>query len=122
MRAEDSRVLVFVCAHLPSRDPEAPRPLSLAEWYRIATCLREAGLARPGDLRHVGGAFWETAGLEEPEAARLQALLARGDAWEAELERLAARGIAPITMADPGYPERLRKRLRGMAPPVLFGA
>jgi predicted Rossmann fold nucleotide-binding protein DprA/Smf involved in DNA uptake len=122
MPADDARVLRCLCAHLPNRDPVAPAPLSLAEWGRIATRLRQAGLSRPGALLRVDGDFWEAAALEPGVLARLQSLLAREGAWDIEMERLAGRGIGALTMADPAYPRRLRNRLRSQAPPVLFGA
>src|SRR5207245_926298 len=122
MNTRDARALLLLCAHLPSRDTEAPAPLSLPEWRRVAIRLRQAGLSRPGELLRVDPGFWNATGLDEADGARLRSLLARSELWDAEQDRLSERGIRAITMADPGYPERLRTRLRGLAPPVLFGA
>jgi predicted Rossmann fold nucleotide-binding protein DprA/Smf involved in DNA uptake len=49
-------------------------------------------------------------------------LLDRGGQLALELERLSGRGIWVLTRADADYPARLKSRLRGAAPPVLFGA
>jgi predicted Rossmann fold nucleotide-binding protein DprA/Smf involved in DNA uptake len=49
-------------------------------------------------------------------------LLARGGQLAIELERLGALGIWTLTRADPHYPFRLKDRLKGLAPPVMFGA
>jgi predicted Rossmann fold nucleotide-binding protein DprA/Smf involved in DNA uptake len=119
---DDARVLLLLCAHLPGRDPGAPTSLSLAEWRQVATALRGAGLARPGELLHVPEAFWPRTGLSRDEVERLRALLGRQAAWDGEVERLEDRGIRPVTRPDADYPRRLRSRLRGLAPPVLFGA
>ena len=37
------------------------------------------------------------------------------------MERWRARAIWVVTRADPGYPQRLKSRLRHNAPPVLYG-
>jgi predicted Rossmann fold nucleotide-binding protein DprA/Smf involved in DNA uptake len=120
--SDDARVLLLLCAHLPGRDPGAPTSLSLAEWRHVAMALRGAGLARPGELLHVPEEFWVKTGLAGDEVDRLRALLARQAAWDDDLARLAARGIIPVTRFDPTYPRRLSVRLRGLTPPVLFGA
>ena len=39
-----------------------------------------------------------------------------------ELDRLQSRGVWVVTIADDGYPTRLRERLGSAAPPVLFGS
>jgi DNA processing protein len=119
--ARDARVLALLSISLPGlKNPAAP--LGVAEWRRMGGELRRAGLTRPGDLLDVGPGFWPGTGLTGEEIARLQSLLARGEALDQELERLRGLGIRVITSVDPGYPARLRARLRGLAPPVLFGA
>jgi len=55
-------------------------------------------------------------------AERISALLARGGQLAIELERLGALGIWALTRADSVYPPRLKERLKGQAPPVIFGA
>jgi DNA processing protein len=116
----DARVLLLLCSRLPDARTAEVAPLSIAEWQRIGSALREAGLQRPGALLEVGPEFWEATGLPTVETQRLRCLLERGPALEAELERLEALGIRGITKAEEQYPERLRARLRGQSPPVIF--
>jgi DNA processing protein len=118
----DARALLLLCCPHSPAIKEGPAPLSVAEWHRIASLLRQAGLTRPGELLDVGEPFFSSAGLADEEIARLRSLLDRGDGLDAELSRLADQGIRSVTSRDPGYPMRLRERLRGLAPPILFGA
>ncbi|MYE01052.1 MAG: DNA-processing protein DprA [Alphaproteobacteria bacterium] len=52
---------------------------------------------------------------------RLRALLNRGAALGLSLERWERAGLWVLTRSDSDYPERLKRRLGGTAPPVLFG-
>ena len=118
----DARVLLLLCGRLPTREKDATAPLGLPEWPRVATRLRQAGLSSPGDLLRVEPSFWAATGLDENDVMRLRRLLARGDQWDIERNRLSGCGIRVVTTADPCYPARLRSRLRGQSPPVLFAA
>src|SRR5438093_7329840 len=118
----DARVLALLSVRLPGPKGEAAAPLGVAEWCRIGGRLRKAGLSRPGELLAVGPRFWPAVRLADEDVVRLRGLLDRGDALDRELERLAGVGIRLVTSVEPGYPARLRERLRGLAPPVLFGA
>ncbi|MDE0081463.1 MAG: DNA-processing protein DprA [Gammaproteobacteria bacterium] len=48
-------------------------------------------------------------------------LLERGFLLAQAVERWSARAIWVVTRPDDDYPNRLRKRMRGKAPPVLYG-
>jgi DNA processing protein len=117
-----ARALILLCGGLGPVTRGTPAPLSAAEWQRIGIRLREAGLSHPGELLAVGPDFWGATGLTEEEVTRLQGLLAGECRLEAELERLRELGIRTVTSLDLAYPARLRERLRGLAPRVLFGA
>jgi predicted Rossmann fold nucleotide-binding protein DprA/Smf involved in DNA uptake len=120
-READAKALLLLCATLPRGRGDDLAPLSTAEWQQTGTRLRRAGLECPGALLGTVPEFWATTGLETAEVDRLRRLLDRGPTLEAELERLDGLGIRVITRADERYPERLRERLRGLAPPVLYG-
>ncbi len=120
--AGDARVLLLLFTLLPGMRRPEEAPLGAAEWRRIGGRLRDAGINRQAELLAAGPAFWERCGLEPEDETRLRCLLERAPALDAELKRLEGRGISALTRADAGYPARLRRRLGGMAPPVLFGA
>lgn len=116
---QDSIAILLLCSHL-ARAEDDPRPLALREWNAVARTLQSAAL-RPRDLLAAASSgVLEDFDLEEPE--RIAGLLARLPALQQELERLAAKGIIPLTRADADYPSRYRERLKDSAPPVLFYA
>ncbi|MGI4747812.1 MAG: DNA-processing protein DprA [Janthinobacterium lividum] len=94
-------------------------PLDDTQWTRLAGWLKKRQL-QPGDLlhdpiRHL--ADWDDA----VSTSRIVALLGRGTALSACLDRWQEAGIWAIGRVDLDYPKRLKRRLRGDAPPVLFG-
>jgi DNA processing protein len=64
----------------------------------------------------------ELSGWHVDQASRLAVLLDSGTSLAFELEQLEQLGIAVVTPFDAGYPLRLRERLQGAAPPLLFVA
>ena len=125
--SDDARTTVLLCSSLAAARGETIRPLGPVGFARLLAALEERGLtpgallaagsSGPGDVARV------VEGLELGIAAEdVGRLLARSGHLGFELERLAGRGIRILTLADTGYPWRLRDRLGRQAPPVLFVA
>lgn len=119
----DSQVVLLLCTNLalPRRDSEL-KPLSRSEWNDVARAIDASSFKRPGAL--LGAAAISLARdleITPALAERISALLARGGQLAIELERLSTLGIWALTRIDPLYPSRLKERLKGHAPPVLFG-
>ncbi len=100
-----------------SGSPKAPL-LTPREYRDMALWLQTVGgepadLLR-GDSQLLGG---KTAPID-PE--RLKCLLDRGFQLAQALERWSARAIWVVGRADPGYPARVKERLKGNAPALLF--
>ena len=97
-----------------------PRPLSTAEYRDFAKRLR-AIHREPADL--LGDDARETVreSLASMDAERILRLLGRGFLLAQALERWRSRALWVVTRADPDYPRRLKARMRGNAPPVLYG-
>ena len=122
--SSDDQVILLLCTPLAlaRRDLEL-KPLSRSEWNDVACAIDGSRFKRPGALLGVEAAsLARDLGISVPLAERMAALLARGGQLAIELERLATLGIWAITRADPGYPPRLKERLKGHAPPAIFGA
>jgi predicted Rossmann fold nucleotide-binding protein DprA/Smf involved in DNA uptake len=120
----DSQVILLLCTHLalPRRDSDL-KPLSRSEWNEVARAIDGSSFKRPGAL--LGAAAVSLArdlNLEPALAQRISALLPRGGQLAIELERLGTLGIWALTRVDPLYPSRLKERLKGHAPPAIFGA
>lgn len=115
----DTQATLLLCGRFDTRsgaEGDPARPLSGTEYLRLAKALI-AHDRRPADL--VGGDLSEISntGLGED---RLRTLLQRGMAMALALERWRRTGIRVLGRGDPEYPTKLRKRLRGAAPHLLF--
>jgi DNA processing protein len=122
--SSDSQVILLLCTQLAlARRNSELKPLSRSEWNDVARAIDASSFKRPGAL--LGAAAASLAvdlNITPVLAERISALLARGGQLAIELERLGTLGIWALTRADPLYPARLKERLKGHAPPVIFGA
>ena len=96
------------------------RPLSTAEYRDFARRLR-ATHREPADLLGSEGAEALRESLASLDGERIHRLLGRGFLLAQAVERWRARALWVVTRADPDYPRRLKARMRGNAPPVLYG-
>ena len=98
----------------------SPKPLAPGEYNRLASRLRDLR-RQPADLLGDGaGALIEESRLNL-DAERLGHLLDRGFLLSQAMERWRARALWVTSRADTEYPRRLKERLGGQAPPVLYG-
>ena len=96
------------------------RPLAAGEYNRLASRLRDLR-RQPGDLLGDGaGALIEEC-RHDLDAERLDRLLNRGFRLSQAMERWRTRALWVTSRADADYPRRLKERLGGQAPPVLYG-
>ena len=106
----------------PAHDASDSRALDDAQWTQLAGWLKKRGL-QPGDLL-ADNAPGYLAEWDDPAvpAAQILALLGQRAVLASAIGRWTAAGIWAIGRADPDYPKRLKRRLRGDAPAVLFGS
>lgn len=116
----DSQVILLLCGDFGERADET-RPLSVAEYRKLAQWLHRQGL-RPADLlsETVERALREAVG-ELPFTDRADRLLKRGGALALTVEQWANQGIWTITRGDAAYPKRIKEKLGWNSPPVLHG-
>lgn len=97
------------------------KPLSINEWARLTTWLKDRGLQPSslleGDFRNILYDWSE----KTVTLSRLEGLLDRGVALASALEKWQRAGLWVLTRSDPEYPYRLGQRLAFLSPPVLFG-
>ena len=96
------------------------RPLSTAEYRDFARRLRTTH-REPADLLGSEAAETLRESLASLDGERIHGLLGRGFLLAQAVERWRARALWVVTRADPDYPRRLKARMRGNAPPVLYG-
>lgn len=120
----DAAAIVLLCTSLVAdRDGVGERPLGPKAFAALEAAIERASLAGPGDLIGRGGVeISQLLGVTPDDGEAHARRLGRFGQLAFELDRLAARGVWVLTVADPGYPWRLRDRLGSGRPPVLFGS
>ena len=120
--SNQAQAVLLLTSHFTKSDKGEPRPLSTHEWGKFAYWLKDRGL-QPDSLlsedprRLLSG--WMDRGITRD---RIEYLLGRGGALGLALEKWQRAGLWVLTRSDSEYPERLKKRLKLEAPPVLFGS
>ena len=94
--------------------------LSPSEYNKIATRLTELG-HEPADLLSPQKNGLCTSLTDIIDGQRLEALLDRGLLMSQALDQWQARGIWIVSRAEPGYPQRLKDKLKKHAPPLIYG-
>lgn len=120
----DTKAILLLTAPLSlggrSGSIQEAKPLTPSEYRSFAAAVLAAGM-RPADLLDAVG-LARVGGFEATiERDRVAALLGRGFRLAQAIDRWASRSIWVISRADERYPDRLKKRLREAAPPVLYG-
>ena len=117
----NAQVIMLLTVSLGRADRDGPRPLTGLEWHRLAVARQDRGM-EPGALLD-GDLSDLLSGWADREVTlpRLESLLERGLALGIALEKWERAGLWAITGSDHDYPARLRERLGGKRPPVLFG-
>jgi predicted Rossmann fold nucleotide-binding protein DprA/Smf involved in DNA uptake len=93
-------------------------PLKASEVWRLLENVPELSALLGADSQTIS----DMTGLPLAEAERISRLLDSGIGLAVKLDSLLEKGIVPVTALDAGYPQRLRHRLDGAAPPVLYCA
>jgi len=117
-------ILLLTAPLLAGRSRPSVRPLPLGDYNNLVRHLRDTEM-QPADL-------FDSEGLRELDNSwsalktrrtleDVRQLLDRGFLLAQALERWSARAIWVVTRPDDDYPDRLWKKMRGKAPPVLYG-
>jgi len=119
--SENTQAILLLTAHFKKAESGAAKPLTPKEWGRFAEWLRQGSLTPEhflrGDLKDLlDGWHDKTVSVE-----RVNALLDRGSALAISMEKWLRSGLWVMTRSAPDYPRRLKQRLRGDSPAILFG-
>ena len=119
----DTEVVLLLCGRFGGEKQEAYPPLAPREYGELAKWLKALAL-RPSDLLTDAGRAALSSSIHEArlERQRVEFLLGRGTAMALALERWARGGLWVISRGDEAYPQRLKRRLKNAAPPLLYGA
>ena len=117
-------ILLLTAPLLAGRSRASVTPLPLGDYNNLVRHLRDTEM-QPADLLDSEGlreldSSWS--GLRTRRTLEdVRQLLERGFLLAQALERWSARAIWVVTRPDDDYPNRLRKKMRSKAPPVLYG-
>lgn len=118
MMSSLTRESLAVLALTNRLQPSEVRPLKASELWKLLEAVPDPSclLGAPSQ------AISDMTSLSLSEAERIGQLLDSGVGLAVKLDSLLEGGIVPVTVLDSRYPHRLRKRLTGAAPPVLYCA
>lgn len=121
--SNDSYAILLLCSNLGLNIKESDvRPYTTVQWSALAEKLFQNNMT-PGALFDISTEdLKETLFLAESEIERIEKLLSRAGQLAVELSELNGKGIFIMTRCDEEYPDRLKKRLNRLAPPVLYYA
>lgn len=118
----DTEVVLLLCGRFGGERQEAFPPLPTRDYNELAKWLNDRGL-RPADLlTESGREALSEVHQAKLERTRLDFLLGRGTAMALALERWNRGGLWVISRGDAEFPKRLRRQLKHMTPPLLYGA
>jgi DNA processing protein len=120
LSANTQAILMLTAPLAPGRAGASADLLSPAAYGHLARQLRALG-REPADLLDGMPSGLEASLQPGLDAARLDRLLGRGFQLGQAVQRWQSRALWVLSRADPGYPRRLKQRLRDEAPAVLYG-
>jgi DNA processing protein len=120
LSSDTQAVLLLTAPLISGRASSNADVLSSGEFKRLTRRLRELK-SKPGDLLSPDRNKLLEACAAVVERERLERLLDRGFLLGQVVERWQTRAIWVKSVADPGYPLRLKTLLADDAPPVLYG-
>lgn len=117
----NTQVILLLAGHFNASPAGDARPLTVGEWGRLAEFLRATGIAPRALLEKDALDLLSGYVDKNITIGRIEALLRRGTAMAVALEKWSRANIWVISRADAAYPDRLKKRLGQMSPPILYG-
>jgi len=117
----DTQAILLLCAGFGQSRQAEPMPLSLGEYNTLAQKLQQQNL-RPADLLTTDGKKWvfdEINGSLSPQ--RIVHLLERGAMLAVAVEDWTNKGLWILSRSDKTYPQRLKRKLKHLSPPILYG-
>lgn len=113
--------VLLLTTHLGEGSEDRTKPLSVSEWARFATWLKDNMLEPASLLSTDAPGFLERFVDRSISSDRIRRLLDRGGALGLSHERWERAGLWIVTRSDREYPDRLKRRLGRRSPAVLFG-
>lgn len=119
--SDDAFVTMLLTLALSPNREEYARPLGTLELKKLEEKVRESELFHIGRILNydIGGLMFNL-GLSEEEAYRVFTLLNRSVQLSYSVENYLKQGIEVVTCHNEEYPQRLKRRMEELAPPVFY--
>lgn len=116
-----TQAILLLVSPLSKYENDEEQPLLVAEWGLFAAWLYEHNM-KPEDLLgkelEVKLKDWTN---EKISISRLKYLLDRGASLALAMEKWHRVGLWIVTRSDKEYPQNIKKRLKHLSPPILYG-
>ena len=117
----DTQAVLLLCGNFAVKSNSGVKPLTITQYNRIATWLRDQQL-RPSVLLGEKGIGLLRQSIDRPkEAEEALLLLERGVAMALTIENWANQGIWVLSRSDMDYPKRFKDRLKQNSPAIQIG-
>jgi predicted Rossmann fold nucleotide-binding protein DprA/Smf involved in DNA uptake len=117
----DTQAILLLCASFGQSRHIDPIPLRLSEYNILAQKLQHHHL-RPADLLFADGRDQVLSEIDENlNSQRVIHLLERGAMLAVAVEGWTNKGLWILSRSDEAYPQRLKRKLKHLAPPILYG-
>jgi predicted Rossmann fold nucleotide-binding protein DprA/Smf involved in DNA uptake len=117
----DTQAILLLCAGFGQSRQAEPMPLSLGEYNTLVHKLQDQNL-RPADLLDTDGKNWFFDEINGSlSSQRIVHLLERGAMLAVAVEDWTSRGLWILSRSDEAYPQRLKRKLKHLSPPILYG-
>ena len=120
LSANTQAILLLTAPLIAESNKTSADILTAVEYKRLARFLRE-NQRQPADLIDPDAQELLGERFQPIDKDRLERLLARGFLLSQAVEHWQTRAIWVVSRADAEYPSRLKTRLMGDAPPILYG-
>ncbi len=119
--SDDAFVTMLLTMALSPNREEYARPLGTLELKKLEEKVRESELFHIGKIMNydIGGLMLKL-GISEEEAYRIFTLLNRSVQLSYSVENYLHQGIEVVTYHNDEYPQRLKRRMEELAPPVFY--
>jgi len=118
----ETQAILLLCGVWGHARPGDPKPLSLGEYNDLAQWLHVSDMHPSDLLLEEGIKRLQDAETVPVEADRMLALLRRGASMALAVESWTNQGMWVLSRVDARYPQRLKDRLKRLAPPILYGS
>ncbi|MDY5213573.1 DNA-processing protein DprA [Intestinibacter sp.] len=120
MLTNDDKAILLLCSHIGIKDSSV-KPLTTSKWNDIANKINKSDIKRPGNIFKFNEEdIKKQLELSQEELNNFMKLLSRSLEFSVDLERLNSKGIHIVTRASKEYPIKLKRKLKSMAPPILY--